>query len=134
MKEDIGFCKQLGVQGVVFGILEKTGNLDLYPIQQLAEYALPLEVTIHKAIDQTPDPVASLKALMQIKYITSVLTSGGDSSAIEGHKILKKMLQTAKGQINIIAAGSITKENLVKVHHLINAREYHGRMIVGNLS
>ena len=131
MKESIHFCKQAGVKGVVFGILDKTNHLNFDQIQELAEAASPLEVTIHKAIDQTPDPIASLNDLLQIEHITSILTSGGSTTAMEGKDVIKKMLQASKGKINIIAAGKITDQNLAEIHQLIGAHEYHGRKIVG---
>ena len=134
MKDTAQFCKQVGAQGVVFGILDKKNMLHNQQIEMLAELAFPLEVTIHKAIDQTPDPVASLKALLRIENVFSVLTSGGAATASEGKDVIKRMLQAAKGKINIIAAGSITKENLADIHQLIGAREYHGRRIVGDLT
>lgn len=134
MKDDIQFCKQAGAKGVVFGILDKANHLNLDQIQQLAELASPLEVTIHKSIDLTPDPVTSLKGLTKIENITSVLTSGGAATALEGKEVIKKMLRASKGKINIMAAGRITEKNLAEIHHLISAHEYHGREIVGSLS
>jgi len=134
MKDSIQFCKQAGVKGVVFGILDKTHNLNLDQIQQLAELASPLEVTIHKAIDLTPDPATSLTELMPLRNITAVLTSGGATTALEGNEVIKKMLLVSAGKIDIIAAGKITNVNLAEIHRLISAQEYHGRKIVGNLS
>jgi len=134
MEDCILFCKQVGVQGVVFGILDEKNKLDYQQIEMLAELASPLEVTIHKAIDQTADPVASLKALLNIENITSVLTSGGAATAFEGKEVIKKMLLLSQGKINIIAAGRITSHELVEIHNLIGAQEYHGRKIVGSLN
>jgi copper homeostasis protein len=133
MKDDIQYCKQAGVKGVVFGILDKTNHLNFDQIQALAEAASPLEVTIHKAIDQTPDSIASLNDLLQIEHITSILTSGGAATAMEGKDVIKKMLQASKRKINIIAAGKITDQNLAEIHQLIGAHEYHGRKIAGPL-
>ena len=133
MKRSIQFCKNNGVQGVVFGMLDTKNMLQYEQIEMLSKLASPLEVTIHKAIDRTPDPVASVSGLLQIENITSVLTSGGAESAFDGYKIIKEMMRAAKEKITIIAAGKITKNNLVEVHQLIGAREYHGRKIVGAL-
>jgi len=133
MKDDIQFCKQAGVRGVVFGALDKDDHLNLYQIQVLADAASPLEVTIHKAIDLTADPVTSLMELMKLRNITAVLTSGGAATALEGKEIIKKMLQVSDGKIQIIAAGRITNHNLAEIHNLIGAQEYHGRKIVGIL-
>ena len=133
MKDGIRFCKQVGVQGIVFGILDEKNKLDYQQIKMLAELASPLEVTIHKAIDQTVDPIASLKRLLSIENITSVLTSGGASTATEGKEVIKKMLRVSQGKINIIAAGRITNHKLAEIHNLIGAQEYHGRKILGSL-
>jgi len=133
MKDSIQFCKEVRAQGVVFGILDKTHNLNLDQIQLLAELASPLEVTIHKVIDLTPDPTTSLTELMPLRNITAVLTSGGAATAMEGKETIKKMLQASKGKINIVAAGKITNKNLAEIHQLIRAHEYHGRRIVGQL-
>lgn len=133
IKDSIQFCKNNGVQGVVFGMLDTKNMLQYEQIEMLSKLASPLEVTIHKAIDRTPDPVASVSGLLQIENITSVLTSGGAESAFDGYKIIKEMMRAAKEKITIIAAGKITKSNLVEVHQLIGAREYHGRKIVGAL-
>ena len=52
---------------------------------------------------------------------------------MEGSDTLKEMVTRYKGQLTIIAAGKITEQNIVKVHELIGAQEYHGRKIVGDL-
>jgi copper homeostasis protein len=134
MKDYIRFCKQVGAQGVVFGLLDKDDHLNLDQIQLLADEASPLEVTIHKAIDLTADPVTSLMELMKLRNITAVLTSGGATTALEGKEVIKKMLQVSGGKIQIIAAGKITNVNLTEIHHLIGAHEYHGRKIAGILN
>lgn len=132
MKDSIRFCKKMKVRGVVFGILDETKNLNLDQIQKLAELASPLEVTIHKAIDQTPDLLKSVAELSRMKSITSILTSGGTPTAFEGSEMLKKMIQLAGGSLKIIPAGSITHHNMAIVHKIIGAEEYHGRRIVGD--
>jgi len=71
MKQDIEYCKQLGVEGVVFGILNKDKTLDVERIAALAALSKPLKVVIHKAIDETPD---ILKATKELKAIN--LSSG----------------------------------------------------------
>lgn len=132
MKESIRFCKRMKVLGVVFGILDQDNQLNLEQIRILADLSYPLEVTIHKAIDQTPDILLAVAELRKIKNITSILTSGGATSAIEGGEILKKMIRYSGTILQIIPAGKITKSNLFEVYQLIGAKEYHGRKIVVN--
>jgi copper homeostasis protein len=133
MEESIQFCKKMNVKGVVFGILDDKNRLNLEQINMLAELASPLEVTIHKAIDQSPDMLTEVTELVKMESITSILSSGGATTAFEGKELLKKMILLSGSSIKIIPAGSITNQNLSEIHEKIGADEYHGRRIVGNL-
>lgn len=130
MKTSIRICKKLNVKGVVFGVLNEKNHFNHDQINLLCKLAFPLEVTIHKAIDQTPDLIASLCELKKITGITGILTSGGASTAFEGKEVLMKMIEIAGTSVSIIAAGKITHSNLKQVNAAIGANEYHGRAIV----
>lgn len=130
MRESIELCKKIGVEGVVFGILNEDNTLNIEMTKSLAEESYPLKVVIHKAIDSTPDPVETLKQLLEIKEISTVLTSGGKDNAFEGAEILKKMIRLAGDEIEILAQGHITKNNFAELHDLIGASAYHGKYIV----
>ncbi|WP_373055731.1 copper homeostasis protein CutC [Zunongwangia sp. H14] len=133
MKSSIRFCKDLGVDGVVFGILNKDKTLNLDAISKLVNFALPLKVIIHKAIDETPHILTAVKELCQIGGITSILTSGGKLRALEGIPVLKNMIEISRNQVEIIPAGNITSENVEDIHLQLGAKVYHGKLIVGKL-
>lgn len=133
MISDIGFCKVTGVRGVVFGFLSND-HVDMEICRKLAKAANPLEVTFHKAIDLTADPVSEIKKMKELKCIHSVLTSGKQPTAREGKDMLKEMLKYQDDNFKIIVAGRVTKDNLHELHDLIGAEEYHGRKIVGDLT
>ncbi len=133
MKEYIRFCKKEKVDGVVFGILNLDNTLDIERIKELTAIAFPLDIVIHKAIDETPDIIKSLYQLIELDTITTVLTSGGKLSAKEGRYTLKEMIAISKNKIEILPAGSITNQNILELHQFLNASSYHGRKIVGNL-
>ncbi|MFC2090447.1 copper homeostasis protein CutC [Bacteroidota bacterium] len=133
MIETIAFCKDSNVKGVVFGILDTNNEPDMRAIAELAGFARPLEVTIHKAIDLTPDPLHSLRKLLESDNIFSILTSGGKKTAKAGSGVIRQMILLAGDALQIIAAGSITRENLETIHKEIGASAYHGRRIVGRL-
>ena len=133
MKEDILFCKDLNVQGVVFGILDQNKTIDMENMKYLCDTAGNLEITFHKAIDQTDSIIDEIDRLLAIKSISSVLTSGGEYNAHAGSRLLKKALEKYEDIITIIPAGSITKNNIHELHQIIGAKEYHGRKIVGDL-
>ncbi len=133
MKTDIQACKELGVQGVVFGLLTKEGRIDLEKTKILANLAKPLQVTFHKAIDDTPDLIEAIRQLSAIPGIQRVLTSGGTATALEGKEVLNEMIRTANDKLTILAAGKVTHENLEHIKRSIPTTEFHGRKIVGNL-
>lgn len=131
MEREIAFFKQLGVAGVVFGLLTGQGVVDLENTRLLAELASPLEVTFHKAIDYTGDVVESFQKLNQIAGITRVLTSGGMDTAWSGREILKTMNNLPDRRIKIIAAGKVLPENRLQVAEYTGVSELHGKRIVG---
>ncbi|MBN1821249.1 MAG: copper homeostasis protein CutC [Prolixibacteraceae bacterium] len=133
MKNEIDRAKKAGAAGVVFGLLTQENKIDIFNTKLLVEYALPLQVTFHKAIDELVDPVEGVKDLLNIKGITRILTSGGKTSAKEGVDTIKKMIKTSAGQIIILVAGKVTKNNIEENKILTGANEFHGRKIVGEL-
>ena len=134
IQQKIMHYKSLGVGEVVFGILNKDNEIDVEALNKLAKVAYPMNVTFHKAIDKTKDLFSSLQKIMSISEVSSVLTSGGESNARNGYEIIRKMIDIAQDQITIIAAGSITDQNIGELHNMIGANEYHGKKIVGNLN
>ena len=127
---DIDWLKSKGVAGVVIGMLDAEGKIDIPTTKKVTAYAAPLKVTFHKAIDESPDILEALRQIMGIPGITGVLTSGGKPTALEGAGILQKMVQLAGDRVEIIAAGKITSHNLEQLNMLIGARAYHGKRIV----
>ena len=133
MEQDIDLCKELNVPEVVIGALTNSANIDIKLTEKLASRAHPMAVTFHKAIDYTEDILFELNRLSKIDHISSILTSGGQSTAIQGASMITKMINNFGKRFTIIAAGSITNENLVQVHDAIHANEYHGKKIVCSL-
>jgi len=106
----------------------------------LAEYAHPLPVTFHKAIDVLENPVAGVHILKEIKGIKRILTSGkriltsgGKATAKEGAETIRKMQEEAGENLIILVAGKVTDENVEEIQELTGAEEFHGRRIVGDL-
>ncbi len=130
IKEAIELFTVLGIKGVVFGFLTNKNEVDIETTTIFTQYAYPLEVTYHKAIDETPDLIDSIIKLKQIPGIQRVLTSGGSPTASEGKDNLINMRQAAGEELSIIAAGKITKDNIEHLHREIKCGEYHGRRIV----
>ena len=130
MIDDIKFCKNLGLDGVVFGCLDEKYNFEMKQINRLSEVAKPLNVIIHKAIDSTSSVIESLSLISKNSNINGVLTSGGERFAINAVETLKKMLVLVPDRFEIIMAGGITFQNFDKLNDIVNGKFYHGKKII----
>jgi len=134
MVDQIKSFKKYNIIGFVFGALVEDKHqkvvLDMSAIYKISKAAGPYPITIHKAIDlcfDIPNEVQKLKTVANIKYI---LTSGGKPTAIQGSDMLKQMSTVGYPNIEIIAAGKITHENLNEVSASTGLQYFHGRKIV----
>jgi copper homeostasis protein len=134
MKSEIDLAKEAGAAGVVFGLLTPGNKIDKKNTQILSEYAKPLPVTFHKAIDELENPVEGVSVLKEISGIKRILTSGGKPTALEGLETIRKMVEVAGEQITILVAGKVTNHNVEEIQKLTGAKELHGRRIVGELT
>ena len=130
MHRDILDFKSLGVFGVVFGVLKNDKSVNINVVNDLVSRSNGMDITFHKAIDETIDLIDAYNNLISYTKINSVLTSGGAESAVLGQNMIKKIFDIKTDRIKIITAGSITYENLQEVHYLIGGVEYHGRRII----
>jgi copper homeostasis protein len=124
MQRDILIAKQLGANGVVFGILNPDGSMDRARMQQLLDMSRPLKVTCHRAFDMTNDFAQALEDLMEIGA-DRVLTSGGKKSAVDAMPTLKQMTQQAQARISVMACGELSIANIKAVIAYTNVREVH---------
>lgn len=124
MQEEIGHARSLGADGVVLGLLDQQGRVDVARTQQLVEFAHPLPVTFHRAIDMTPDLSAALDDVMATGA-TRILTSGGAPSVQQGMAEIARLVKSARGRISIMPGGGITAENIAAIAQCTGAAEFH---------
>ncbi|OXB75479.1 UNVERIFIED_CONTAM: hypothetical protein H355_016540 [Colinus virginianus] len=111
MKADIRLAKLHGADGLVFGALTEDGRIDTELCTALlgenipATVCRPLPVTFHRAFDMVHDPQVALETLISLGF-ERVLTSGCDSSALEGLSLIKKLAEQAKGRIVVVPVTS----------------------------
>src|SRR5215471_3929327 len=55
MRRDIVIAKNLGAEGLVFGILRPDGRIDIKRTRELVELSQPFSVTFHRAFDMATD-------------------------------------------------------------------------------
>ena len=124
MKEDIKICKSLNCDGIVTGILNIDGSVDKVRCAEIIELAKPMPVAFHRAFDMSNDMETALEELMELG-IVRVLTSGGESSAINGIKMLEKLVKQANGRLEIMPGAGINKKNIKEIKDATGATNFH---------
>lgn len=124
MKEDLQVMKENGADGIVFGILTPSGEIDVERSRVLVKLSRPLPVTFHRAFDMVCDSEQSLAALISLG-VDRVLTSGLDSSALEGLPMLRKLVKKGRGKIKVVPGGGITERNVQRILEGCGAKEFH---------
>lgn len=110
MKADIVACMELGVDGVVSGVLMKDFSVDVARTRQLVELAQPMHFTFHRAFDWIQDPISCLVELERMG-IDTILTSGGYPSAEKGLEQLEDWQK--RTSMTIMAGGGVSPSNAV---------------------
>lgn len=105
-ERDVRRAVAAGAAGVVSGALDAEGRLDLFAMARLRDAAGGAPVTLHRAIDVTADPVATLQSARELG-LRRVLTSGGASAAIDGIQTLRALVAAAEGEIEIMAGSGV---------------------------
>ncbi|WP_222983183.1 copper homeostasis protein CutC [Flagellimonas meishanensis] len=111
MKADIEKCKEMGVEGIVSGVLRDDFSLDVERTAQLVELSKPLHFTFHRAFDWISDPESALKMLETIG-VDTVLTSGMQNTALEGLEQLN--MWQSQTQMTLMAGGGVNRDNAKK--------------------
>ena len=68
MAADIAVCRELGVDGVVFGCLKADGTLDMDKNRYLMQCSHGMSVTLHRAFDRAADPVQALEDAIALGF------------------------------------------------------------------
>jgi copper homeostasis protein len=124
MRRDIKMAKQLGANGVVFGLLDLDGNVEVERTRELVDLARPLNVTFHRAFDMARDLDKSLEDVISTSA-DRILTSGAAVSAVDAIPTLKRLIKTAKGRIVVLVGGGIKPHNAKKIIGETGAKEIH---------
>ncbi len=131
MQQDVATAKQLGADGVVFGLLNEDGRVDVARTHQLVELARPLKVTFHRAFDVARDLNEALEELVRAG-VDRVLTSGGEQNAALGRIKIAELNRAAKDQtkdrIIVMAGAGITEQNVRELLIETGVREIHGSL------
>jgi copper homeostasis protein len=127
MMEDVLLCKELGCDGIVSGLLNKDGSIDVKRTARIIETAYPLEVTFHRAFDRCLDAFEALEILINIGC-QRILTSGQKTSAPKGEALIAQLVNAAADRIIIMPGSGVRKDNIKLLAQVTGATEFHSSL------
>jgi copper homeostasis protein len=129
MEKDVLMAKELGANGVVFGILQENGDVDIARTRCLVEMARPLMTTFHRAFDMSRELSKSLEDVVKTGA-DRVLTSGGEQKVEDGLRTIAQLVEQADRHISIMVGGGITQSNVRRIIEATDVREIHASVRV----
>ncbi|MCT4702247.1 copper homeostasis protein CutC [Enterobacteriaceae bacterium H20N1] len=112
MLEDIAFVRELGYPGLVIGMLDEEGHVDVERMKQVMDASRGMAVTFHRAFDMCHNPTQALEQLTDLG-VARILTSGQQQSAESGLSLLRELKQHSRAPI-IMAGSGVRLSNLQK--------------------
>ncbi|VDY64917.1 Copper homeostasis protein CutC [Shimwellia blattae] len=122
MMGDIAFIRDLGFPGVVVGVLDEDGQIDMPRMAKIMSCANGMAVTFHRAFDMCRDPFYALEQLTD-SGVARILTSGQQASAAQGVALLREL--NARSRAPIIMAGAGVRPENVRLFCEAGLQEVH---------
>ena len=133
MLEDIRMTAQAGSQGVVFAILTGEKKLDKPNLEKLIAASKGMEIVFHMAFDELSDE-DQLEAIDWLSQagVTRILTrAGGSGDSLEKRFAhYHRILEHAKGKIEILPGGGIDLDNRQTFIDQLGVTQLHGTKVV----
>lgn len=127
MLQDVALCKQSGCDGIVTGLLQADGSIDIKRMAVLAAAAYPLGVTFHRAFDRCRDPFEALEQLISIGC-ERILTSGQQPAAPDGAALIAALNKAAAHRIIIMPGSGVRQENIRWLSEQTGCTEFHSSL------
>lgn len=124
LKEEVEMFRELGADGVVIGMLNPDGTLDMERMEVLVNAAGDIGITLHRAFDVCRDPYEALEQCASLG-IDTILTSGQKSSAWEGRGLLAELAEQAAGRVEILAGAGVNPGVIEKLAGCTAVRAFH---------
>jgi copper homeostasis protein len=124
MRSDIETAKEFQMDGVVLGLLDTDGRIDIERSTKLVEHAKPLVVTFHRAFDECRDLQKSLEDVIKTGA-ARLLTSGGKQTADQALELLGDLVRSAGERLMVMPGSGLHAGNIRDAVKRTGAREYH---------
>lgn len=109
MRRDVEACGECGVDGIVTGILNAGGTIDVERTARLVEFAAPMPVTFHRAFDMCADPIRGIEDVIATGA-ARLLSSGQKDKATDGVELLRQLVIIAGDRLTVMPGGASTKQ------------------------
>ncbi|MBK7690644.1 MAG: copper homeostasis protein CutC [Bacteroidetes bacterium] len=124
IKQDIQICKELGYPGIVVGLLNEKGQVDVKNLKSIVKWAFPMQITFHRAFDRSKNPLRALDEIIDCGC-HRILTSGQYPSVFDGKENVRILVERANGKIAIMPGSGLNSQNLKEIAHHTGATEFH---------
>lgn len=124
MKREIAIARDHGAAGVVFGVADVTGILEIAALRELMTECSGLLTTLHRVFDEVPDQMVALQQAIDLGF-DRILTSGGASDARTGAEQIAKLITASRGRIGILPGAGIGGDNAREILRITGAVELH---------
>jgi len=112
LKDDIACIRDFGFPGLVVGLLNEEGHIDVPRMTEIMKLCGNMAVTFHRAFDMCLNPKIALEQLTQLG-VARILTSGQQQNAEVGLPLLRELNSLTQGPI-IMAGAGVRLTNLQK--------------------
>lgn len=132
MEREIASAREVGVAGLVFGVLTSSGAIDRPALERLMAASEGVPVTFHRAFDRVPehgDARSALDTLMELG-VRRVLTSGGAPTAWEGREALREWIEHTSGELIVLPGGGIRQPHVHELIAFTGATEVHSSVVL----
>ncbi|MGO9650403.1 MAG: copper homeostasis protein CutC [Terriglobales bacterium] len=125
MERDAEAAIDCGADGVVFGLLEDDGKIDVKRTKRMRQLIGKRQAVFHRAFDVTPDPFKALEQLVDLG-ITRILTSGQKDTVPEGVELIAELIERAGRRIEILpGGGGLRPFNMQEIVERTGCRQVH---------
>lgn len=124
IKQEVQMFRELGAEGVVIGILNADGTLNIEQLKQLRSQAGTMSVTLHRAFDMCIDPQRAMEEAINLGFQT-ILTSGQENNCEQGATLLRELVRDSKGRITIQIGGGVNAGVIKRLYPITRATAYH---------
>lgn len=124
MAMDIDLCRELGVDGVVFGCLTPDGFIDREANALLMQHVGQMHATFHRAFDRCCQPLQALEDIIDLGF-DRILTSGQQPTADQGIALLRQLNEKAGERLKIMAGCGVNEQNIAMIGRETGVRNFH---------